>query len=322
VANDPTSTAARQALIGQAQAVANSFQTTSSQLQSLNTSINASITADVSQINSLSASIASVNKQIVVASAQGSGQAPNQLLDQRDALVSNLSNLVGITTSTDSNGGLNVFTGNGEPLVLQGVATTLTTVPNQFDASQLEIATSTNGGNVISSQITSGDLGGLLAARAQAVVPAINQVGQIATAFAQTANAQQNAGLDLNGQFGANLFAVGAPLATASSHNTDATAATVSIASLGASTSNNYVLTYAGGAYSLTNALTGAAVAFTGSGTAGNPISAAGLSVVLSGTPASGDQFLIQPTAQAPAPSKPRQPTPTRVVPSSAAARC
>jgi flagellar hook-associated protein 1 FlgK len=299
VANDPTSTAARQALIGQAQAVANSFQTTSGQLQSLNTSINAGITADVSQINSLSASIASVNKQIVVATADGSGQPPNQLLDQRDSLVSNLSNLVGVTTSTDGNGALNVFTGNGEPLVLQGVATTLTTVPNQFNASQLEISTATNGGNVISSQITSGDLGGLLAARAQAVDPAINQVGQIATAFAQTANAQQNAGLDLNGQFGANLFSVGAPIATASSKNTDATTATVSIANVGASTSNNYLLTYAGGAYSLTNPLTGAAVAFTGNGTAGNPITAAGLSIVLSGTPAAGDQFLIQPTAQA-----------------------
>ena len=36
---------------------------------------------------------------------------------------------------------------------------------------------------VISGSITSGDLGGLLAARTQAVNPAINQLGQIATAL-------------------------------------------------------------------------------------------------------------------------------------------
>jgi flagellar hook-associated protein 1 FlgK len=37
----------------------------------------------------------------------------------------------------------------------------------------------------------------------------------------------------------------------------------------------------------------------TGSGTSANPLSGNGLSIVLSGTPASGDSFLIEPTAQA-----------------------
>jgi flagellar hook-associated protein 1 FlgK len=40
-------------------------------------------------------------------------------------------------------------------------------------------------------------------------------------------------------------------------------------------------------------------VALTGAGTAASPLTGAGLSIVLSGTPAAGDQFLIQPTAQA-----------------------
>lgn len=300
VANDPTSTASRQALLSQAQSVASSFQSTNTQLQALNTGINAGITSDVSQINSLGASIASLNQQIVQGTAAGAGQAPNDLLDQRDAELSSLSNLVGVTTSTDSNGALNVFIGNGQPLVLQGTTTTLTTVPNQFNASQLEVSTSTNGSNDISSQITSGDLGGLLAARTQVVNPAINQIGQIATALSATANTQQNSGLDLNGAQGANIFAVGAPTATASSQNTDATTATVSVgtdaASLGALTSDNYLLSYTGGAYSLTNASTGSAVAFT---VAGNTLTAGGITIALSNTPAAGDQFLIQPTAQA-----------------------
>ncbi len=299
VANDPTSTAARQALIGQAQSVANSFQTTNTQLQNLNSNINGSITSDVNQINSIAASISTLNQQIVIGTAQAGGQAPNELLDQRDAALSSLSKLVGVTTSTDSNGALNVFVGNGQPLVLQGSTTQLTTVANPFNASQLEISTSTDSGNVISSQITSGDLGGLLAARSQAVDPAINQVGQIATALSTSANAQQNAGLDLNGQFGANMFSVAAPQATASIDNTGTATAAVSITSVGALTANDYLLSYQGGAYSLTNASTGSSVAFSGAGTAANPLTAAGLSIVLSGTPASGDQFLIQPTAQA-----------------------
>ena len=299
VANDPTSTAARQALIGQAQSVASAFQTTNSQLQNLSSNINSSITSDVNQINSIAASISTLNQQIVVGSAQAGGQAPNELLDQRDAALSSLSKLVGVTTNTDSNGALNVFVGNGQPLVLQGSTTKLTTVANPFNASQLEISTSTDNGNIISSQITSGDLGGLLAARSQAVEPAINQVGQIATALSTSANAQQNAGLDLNGQFGANMFSVAAPQATASSDNTGTATASVSITNVGALTANDYLLSYKGGSYSLTNASTGSAGAVSGTGTAGNPLTADGLSIVLSGTPAAGDQFLIQPTAQA-----------------------
>ena len=299
LSTDPTSTASRQALLSAAQAVATSFQSTNSQLQSLNTSINGNITADVTQINSLSSSIASLNAQIVTSSAGAGGQAPNDLLDQRDADLSTLSNLVGITTTTNSNGEINVYVGNGQPLVLQSSNTPLTTVGNQFNSSQLEVSTATNGTNNISSQITSGDLGGLLAARTQAVDPTLNQVGQIATALAQSANSQQNSGMDLNGNLGANLFSVGAPQAVASSANTGTASASVSISNVGALTANDYLLSYNNGAYSLTNASTGSAVAFTGTGAAGNPITANGLSITLSGTPASGDQFLVQPTAAA-----------------------
>jgi flagellar hook-associated protein 1 FlgK len=297
VANDPTSTAARQALLGDAQSVAASFQSSATQLNTLNSDVNTRITADVQQINSLGQSIATLNNQIVAATA--TGQAPNTLLDQRDQLVSSLSQLVGVSTTTDSNGGLNVFVGNGQPLVLQNVTTTLTTVPDQFNASQLDVSTSTSKGVSISGSITSGDLGGLLSARSQVINPALNQLGQVATALSQSANLQQNSGLDLSGQFGANLFSVGAPQATASSRNADATTASVSVANTGALTANNYVLAYNGGAYSLTDASTGANVALAGAGTAASPLTAAGLSIVVSATPAAGDQFLIQPTAQA-----------------------
>jgi flagellar hook-associated protein 1 len=299
VANNPTSTATRQALLGKAQSVANSFQSTTAQLNALNTDINSRITSDVQQINTLAASISTLNKQIVVSAAQAGGQPPNDLIGQRDQLLSNLSKLTGVSTTIDTNGALNVFVGNGQPLVLQGNTTTLTTTPNQFDASQLEISTSTSNGNVISGAITSGDLGGLLAARSQVVNPAKNQLGQIATALSQTVNLQQNAGLDLSGRLGANLFTVAAPVATASANNTGGASASVSVANVGALTTNDYVLAYKGTTYTLTNTTDGSAVALSGSGTVASPFTAAGLSIVLSATPASGDQFLIQPTAQA-----------------------
>jgi flagellar hook-associated protein 1 FlgK len=297
VADNPTSTAARQALLGDATALAQNLNTTSTQLNQLSSGVNTGITADVQQINSISTQIANLNTQI--ASATGSGRAPNTLLDQRDQLLSSLSQLAGVTTTSNSDGSINVYVGNGTPLVLDSNTYSLTTVANQFNASQLEVASSTSNGNSISSSITSGDLGGLLAARSQAIDPALNQLGQVATAVAQSANAQQASGLDLNGQLGSALFSVGAPGATASSANTDGTTASVTIASVGALSSADYLLSYAGGAYTLTNQTTGANVALTGAGTAASPLTADGLSIVLSGTPASGDRFLVQPTAQA-----------------------
>jgi flagellar hook-associated protein 1 FlgK len=301
VANNPTSTASRQALLGKAQAVAASFQNASSQLSSLNTDVNSRITADVQQINSIASAISTLNKQIVVGTAQDGNQPPNELLDQRDQLVSNLSQLVGISTTTDPNGALNVFVGNGQPLVLQGQTTALTTVPNQFNAAQLEISTSTSNGNVISSNITSGDLGGLLAARTQVINPALGQLGQIATAFSQTVNAQQSDGLDLSGKLGANIFSVGSPLATGSSKNTDTVTASVSVNAngLGALTSDSYILSFQGGTPTLTDTTTGVSVTPTGAGTSASPYAANGVSIVLSGAPAASDQFLIQPTATA-----------------------
>jgi len=300
VANNPTSTASRQALIGQAQAVAGSFQNASGELNSLNNDVNSRITADVTQINSIAKAISTLNNQIVTATAQAGGHPPNALLDQRDQLVSNLSQLVGISTTTDPSGALNVFVGNGQPLVLQGQTTPLATVANQFNATQLEISTSASSA-VISNNITSGDLGGLLAARTQVINPAQNQLGQIATALSQSVNSQQSQGLDLSGNLGANIFSVGTPLATGSSRNTDAVTAGVSVNpnGVGALTANDYVLSFVGGTPKLTNTSDGTSVTPAGAGTVASPYTAAGISIVLSGAPANGDQFLIQPTATA-----------------------
>lgn len=301
VANDPTSTASRQALLSDAQGVASSLQSASGQLNELNTNVNSSITSDVTQINSISSAIANLNQQIESSTAQAGGQAPNALLDQRDQQISNLSKLVGVTTTTQTDGAINVFVGNGQPLVLEDQSHALTTIPNQFNASQLEIGSSTAAGS-ISSQITSGDLGGLLEARSQVINPALNQLGQIATTLSQTVNAQQAQGLDLNGNIGAAIFAVGAPTATASSANSDNTSATVSVNanSLGQLGPDSYVLSYRGGGYTLTDQTTGSNVNFTPGGTAAAPtITANGVIISLSNTPASGDEFLIQPTANA-----------------------
>lgn len=298
VANDPTSTAARQALLGQAQTLANTFQNASVQIDAINQDINTRLSADVAQINSYAQSIAQLNDRIVGSGGSAQTQAPNDLLDQRDQLITELSKLTAVTTTTDANGAVNVYVGNGQGLVLQGDVNKLTTVSSEYDATRLEVAFAGAGGN-ISSLLTGGDVGGLLAARTQLIDPVRNQLGQLATSIATTVNTQQGFGVDLNGALGKNLFSFSGPQTVASSGNSSSASVAASVSSLGALTSEDYILTYDAGAYTLKRVSDGVVVPTTGAGTVASPLNADGLNLVISGAPANGDRFLIQPTANA-----------------------
>ena len=152
----------------------------------------------------------------------------------------------------------------------------MTTVPNQFNASQLEISTCALNGNVISGSITSGDLGGLLAARTQVINPALNQLGQVATALSQTVNSQQALGLDLNGKVRRGYSRSAHRRRRHPRRTPTARRPGVSVTGVGALTANDYVLSNNAGAHSLTRLSDGSRVPLTGTGTAGNPLTADG----------------------------------------------
>ena len=86
-AEDP---AARQALIGKAEGLVNQFRTTDQYLRDQDKQVNTAIKASVDQINNYSKQIANLNDQISRMTGVGAGASPNDLLDQRDQLVSEL----------------------------------------------------------------------------------------------------------------------------------------------------------------------------------------------------------------------------------------
>ena len=158
------------------------------------------------QVNQLTSSIASLNKQIT--QAQGSSNsAPANLLDARNEAVRSLNELVGVTTS-EQNGVFSVSTGTGQSLVLGDRSNTLSAVPSASDPSQYTIALNAGGGTAIDlgNVLSGGSIGGLLRYRSDALMPAINDLGRIALATADTINSQLGQGLDLNGDFGSSLF--------------------------------------------------------------------------------------------------------------------
>jgi len=298
VANSPSSTAQRQVLLSQAQALTQQLQSYDGQLSQFSSSLESQIGTNVTQINSLASGIASLNSQISIGLA--SGQTPNDLLDQRDQLIDQLSQYVSVSTSTQSDGQTNVFIGTGQPLVTGGTSQALTTIQDPYDATRSEVGLQGPKGAVdITAQITGGSLGGLLSARSQVLDTTRNALGQISVGIATLMNQQQAAGMDLTGAAGAAMFAVGAVQSLGATSNGGAATISTSITSLGSLGTDDYKLQFSGGSWQLSDVTTGQPVTMTGSGTVASPFQAAGLSMVVSGAPANNDSFLIRPTAAA-----------------------
>jgi flagellar hook-associated protein 1 len=300
VADSPSSTAQRQALLSQAQGLAQQMQNYTSQLSTYGAGIESQIGGAVSQINTLSSGIAALNGQIAAGLAS-TGQTPNTLMDQRDQMLDQLSQYVTVNTASQADGSMNVYIGSGQPLVIGSTSQALSAVQDPYNASQHNIGI-VSGGNTadITSEISGGTLGGLLAVRSQVLQPVQNTLGQFSVGLATLVNQAQGAGVDLTGAAGKPMFAVGPVVSTPASTNTGAATIAVTRTSLSALTADDYTLRQTGGAWQLTDKATGQVVTMTGAGTAASPFVAAGVSIVVGGgAPANGDRFLIQPTAGA-----------------------
>jgi flagellar hook-associated protein 1 FlgK len=319
LSSSPSSTASRQAVLSQAQALVQQLTSYDGQIAQYGSNLEQQVGSDVTQINSIANSIAQLNTQIANA-LNGTGQTPNQLLDQRDSLIDQLSQYVSVNTATESNGAMDVYIGSGQALLTGSTAQQLAAIPSQYNPTVLDIGLSTAGGTSdVTSEITGGDLGGLLTARSQVLQPAQNALGQISVGLATLMNQQQAGGVDLTGAQGQPMFAVGGVQTLPSSHNTGGASLTVTRPSLGALTADDYTLRYSGGAWQMQDATSGQSVALSGAGTAASPLQGAGLSIVVGGAPANGDSFLIQPTATATAGLSVQLTSPTQIAAASLA---
>ena len=203
--SNPNDLSARQLLVSNAKTLSNRFNSISTQLTQQKETINSQLSTMSDQVNQLTSSIASLNKQI--SQAQGSATAaPANLLDSRNEAVRALNELIGVT-ATEKNGQFSINTGTGQSLVEGGIANTISAVPSKDDNSQYTIQLNVNGTALdIGSVISGGSIGGLLRYRSDALMPAINELGRLAIATADTINNQLGQGLDLNGDFGTSLF--------------------------------------------------------------------------------------------------------------------
>ena len=297
VANAPGDPSARQALLGNVSTLAMAFNTFGQQLDQQRTQINTQISDAVGSVNSLVKQIAALNTSI----SQAGNTQPNDLLDQRDGLVKQLAGITGISVAAQPDGTLSVYSTSGQALVSGSYSYGFQVGSDAYDASSTSVLDAS--GHDISSRLSGGTLGALLNYRRNTLDPAQNQLGRAALALAQSVNAQQAKGLDLNGNQGGPLFSVPAPAVAGASGNQGSATVGASVSDIGALTNDNYVLTYTGSATA--PSVNGWALATT-SGCpvtmTANPdgtLSAEGLTFSASAGAQVGDSFQIRPTRNA-----------------------
>lgn len=290
LASNPGDAASRQATLSSAQTLVNRFADIGDRLESLRSGVNSQLTSYTEQVSSYAAKIAQLNTTIGKAVAVDANNPPNDLMDQRDLMISELNKLVKTDVQPQDNGSYNLSIANGIPLVVGSKAYGLTTVNSSLDPSRLEIAYVSNTTiELDSNSITGGAIGGLLQFRSGSLDSIQNQLGQIATVFASTFNAQHQAGFDSNGVAGAAFFNVPTPQTYGDANNSVGATITTNISNASALTASDYRIQYDGANYNITRLSDSTVQSF-----ASLPQTVDGLDI--NGTFASGDSFLIQPT--------------------------
>jgi len=299
VSADADSPVTRQSLLSSASTLVSQFHGLAAKLTEIGQGVNQQISATVNSINSYATELASLNDQINK-SINSTGDSPNDLLDKRDQLITELSEQVQVSVVKDGNS-YNVYVGSGQPLVVGKTAFSLSTEASDTDPGRLEVVLSSNGTTIPLSekQLTGGNLAGLLRFRSETLDEAQNTMGRMATVLASSFNAQHRLGMDLNGDMGGDFFSLTDPVVTASTMNNSTGVVSASITDATLLTTSNYTLSYDGTNYAMTRASDGKRWTDTSLSTLSNTVSAAeGFSFTLdSGTIASGDSFMIKPTA-------------------------
>ncbi|MFF5079560.1 flagellar hook-associated protein FlgK [Actinoplanes sp. NPDC000266] len=204
VANNWQDSSTRTALIERSQTVATTLNDTHASLDNQFTANRSQAQAFVSQVNNLSARIADMNQQIVVAHA--SGLEANELMDQRDTQIMQLSELTGATTQSKTNGAINVYLGTA-PLVSDfNTRTVELSGPPSLAAWTEDNPVALKWTDTDAPVTTGGQMGAMFDTMNNIIPTISGQLDDVAAALAKNVNDAVMAGYDINGDEGTAFF--------------------------------------------------------------------------------------------------------------------
>jgi flagellar hook-associated protein 1 len=202
--NDMT---ARTVLLTRVEEAARRMRTEPVGLDDLLSGVKQSLKDKVNDINALAQNIADVNQQ--VARAKGGGQPPNDLLDRRDRLITDLNKLVQTTQIPADDGTVSVFIGGSQSLVLGRSAAKLEPTEDEYQDRQKSKLSIVHNGVYTAldeDRLGGGEVVALLKVQNTDMNEARNLLGRITAAVTTALNQQHHLGIDLNGNAGGDLL--------------------------------------------------------------------------------------------------------------------
>lgn len=207
--NNPQGTAERTGILTSAQALVVALNSAGSSIQATKVSVQQQATSMITTINNTIDQIAALNGQIRAATAVGDN--PNTYEDQRDQLIDTLSTYMSTSTSVQADGST-LVTVDGQALVNDTVAYHLAapvvgTNADGTPALQVDFVTPPTPTTPPVIDVGGGQLGGLIDTYNNKLIPYSNQLDDFANGLASESDRISQAGYDITGQAGAQLFA-------------------------------------------------------------------------------------------------------------------
>lgn len=298
----PTELSSRNSLMGNLEVFTNRVNSIGNNIQEQYLTNNRKIEESVTRVNDLLQSIYKFNSQIVEASTDTSSAAYLQMQDQRDHLITELSEIIDIKTVEQPNGSCYVNMASGSTLVLGDGCATLMVEPSSLDETEYHLGLTYNADNgyTLLSDDVGGKLGGYFDAGDELRETQRN-LGKVAVALTDSLNKQNKSGITLENKAGDALFNLpetrvftrsatcGMTMSFMEGYASNVTGKDYLIK---INNDGTYTLNEKNGS-ELTEIFQGNVDDLNGTIT----IPDLGFQVEVSGVPAAGDEFLIQPTA-------------------------
>ena len=278
-------------LISKAEHLASTFNQTGNQLFKIQRNIDATIDTEVAEINTLTTQIGKLNESIH-ANEPTSQYKANDLRDNRDRLVKELSKKIDIQLVQESDNQISLTLKDGTALVLKDQVFDLSTSINanneSFNDVYIDIGSTTKN---ITSTIKGGELRGYLDMRDTKVESVLDKMNILSGSFIQEFNSIHREGFGIDGSSGLDFFT---PLDVTVDHDADNTGtAVVSMTNASPTTVSvdEFEIAFTGSNEFTLNNLTTNASSGTFTFTTGSTFNIKdGFAVAISGTAASGDK--------------------------------
>ncbi len=207
---NPNDTSVRQAVLAESQRLSQSIRRDAQALNDAAVAIDTRIADELPRINQLSASVVRLNQAIREASANGT---PNELLDQRQRAVDELSELVGVIPLKNEAGDITLSLPGGVSLVTAAGSASLSALPDPANNGRVSIVLRRSDGNGTVNLLANdlgGEIRGLIDARDIDIATAAAGLDTLAFEFANAVNAVHRTGFAPDGTTGRSLFVVNA----------------------------------------------------------------------------------------------------------------